>query len=240
MVGAPDPEFLRPGEALIPAMARAAAEMRDYFVGWIERCRRDGAPRGLTSQLLSGAVGGKPLTEQQLQGYFQLLTAAGSETTRNAVTGGVQALLERRAELARLARDPALLPAAAEEVLRWTSPVIQFARTACADFELGGVRIRKGDDVALFYPSANRDEAVFPDPYRFDVGRTPNHHLAFGYGPHFCLGANLARAELRVMLEALLPRLSQLELVGRPELVPHLHVGGVRSFCLRKAGSEAA
>jgi cytochrome P450 len=238
MVGAPDAEFLRPGEALIPAMGRAAAEARDYFLSWIERNRREGVPRGITSQLLAGEIGGCPLTEQQLQGYFLLLTAAGSETTRNAITGGVHALLNHREELARLEDDPALLPTAVEEILRWTSPVIQFARTAVADFELAGVRIRARDDVAMFYPSANRDEAVFAHPYRFDVGRTPNQHLAFGYGPHFCLGANLARLELRVMLEELLPRLSHLEGVGQPELVPHLHVGGIRSLRLRTTGAR--
>jgi cytochrome P450 len=235
MIGAPDPEYLRPGEALIHASGRAAAECRDYFLSWIEQSRRDGGQRGLTTQLLVGEIGGESLTEQQLQGYFLLLTAAGSETTRNALTGGVHALLEHCGELARLERTPALVPTAVEEILRWTSPVIQFARTALADFELGGVRIRAGDDVAMFYPSANRDESAFAEPYRFDVGRTPNHHLAFGYGPHFCLGANLARVELRVMLEELLPRLSRLAVVGEPERVPHLHVGGVKSLYLRRA-----
>jgi cytochrome P450 len=120
-------------------------------------------------------------------------------------------------------------------VLRWTSPVIQFARTAARDYELSGVRIRAGEDVAIFYPSANRDETVFPVPYRFDVGRRPNHHLAFGHGAHFCLGANLARRELKAMLTALLPLLPGLEIAGAPELVPHLHVAGIKRLPLRRA-----
>ncbi|MBW2419161.1 MAG: cytochrome P450 [Deltaproteobacteria bacterium] len=234
LVGAADDEFLEPGEEPILAAARAVDLLRDYFLAWIEGCRRDGvAGHGLSTALLDGRVAGAALTEQQLQGYFTLILAAGSETARNAATGGVHALLEHPSELERLVRDPSLLGSAVEEILRWTSPVIQFARTAVTDFELSGVRIRAGEDVAMFYPSANRDEAVFPEPYRFDVARSPNYHLAFGHGAHFCLGSNLARQELRAMLAALLPLLPELELAGRPELVPHLHVGGIKKLLVR-------
>ena len=125
---------------------------------------------------------------------------------------------------------------AAEEILRWTSPVVQFARTAVEDFTLAGVRIRAGEDVGMFYPSANRDEAVFDEPYRFDVGRRPNNHLAFGgYGAHFCLGANLARWELRAALQALLPVLPRLSLAGRETRVPMLHVPAIQYLPVRRA-----
>src|SRR5207237_9423118 len=128
------------------------------------------------------------------------LVAAGKETTRNATTGGVQALIRNPEQLQKLRDDPALVDAAVEEILRWTSIVIQFTRTAIEETEIRGQRIRKGETVAMWYPSANRDEEVFPDPYRFDITRDPNPHFAFGgYGEHFCLGANLARWELRAM-----------------------------------------
>jgi len=153
-----------------------------------------------------------------------LLTAAGSETTRNAFTGGVYALLQHRAELTRLEGDPGLLPTAVEEILRWTSPVIPFART--------GSQTSSSRECAFAQATTSRCSTRRRTATR-QVGRTPNHHLAFGYGPHFCLGANLARLELRVMIEQLLPRLSRLEVVGRPDLIPHLHVGGVRSLYLR-------
>lgn len=218
------------------AASRATELMRDYFLTWIERGRAKGDDvPGMVGKLSQSRVDDELLTEQQLQGYLTVLVAAGSETTRNAVSGGVLALLEHPEQLALLTRSPELMPSAVEEVLRWTSPVIQFARTALSDFELSGVRIRAGQDVGLFYPSANRDEEVFSDPYRFDVTRTPNHHLAFGHGSHFCLGANLARQELQVMLSALLPRLPQLELAEPPKRVAHLHVGGIKTLYLRRA-----
>lgn len=236
LVGAADPDFVEPGEDTMLAAARAMESMREYFQEWIDRGRRDGETSdGLLGRLLTARVEGTPLTAQQLQGYLALLLTAGSETTRNALTGGVVALLEHPDELARLVREPQHLESAVEEILRWTSPVIQFARTAKTDFELSGVQIRTGDDVALFYPSANRDEEVFDEPYRFDVARTPNHHLTFGHGAHFCLGANLARLELRAMLAALLPLLPDLEIAGKPQRVGHLHVAGIKELRVRLA-----
>ncbi|MFM8862402.1 MAG: cytochrome P450 [Acidimicrobiia bacterium] len=183
---------------------------------------------GLLSSIATGEVDGCPLTDQQLNGYVLLLLAAGNETTRNATTGGVIALLNHPEQLQRLVADPELVEPAVEEILRWTSPVIQFARTATADVELHGTLIRAGDTVGLFYPSANRDERAFVDPYRFDVGRTPNYHLAFGHGAHFCMGANLARWELRAVLRALLPLLPRLQLVGQPTRFGHPHLGALQ------------
>jgi len=238
MLNAHEPDYYRPGENLIEAITRAAEEMRVYMADLVERRRADGATGDdLASVLVRARIDGAPLTDQQLQGYLTVLLGAGNETTRNATSGGVQALLEHPDQCERLCEDPGLLISAVEEILRWTSPVVQFARTAVEDFELGGQKIRAGEDVGMFYPSANRDEDVFEDPYRFDVARAPNDHLAFGgYGAHFCLGANLARWELRAALRALIPILPEMELAGPEPRVPHLHVPAIQHLPVRYTG----
>ena len=157
------------------------------------------------------------LSQIELDMFFLLLVIAGSETTRNALSGGLVALLDHPDQLERLRRAPAAIPVAVEEILRWSSPVSCFARRATADTEIRGVRIGKGDRVSVWYPSANRDEDVFDEPFRFDIGRTPNPHVAFGGGgAHFCLGANLARRELVTLLEVLFERTERIELAGTP------------------------
>lgn len=216
-----------PGESFDELRMRRGTELYRFCQEIGERGRADDSG-GLLSSISTGEVDGCPLDDQQLNGYVLLLLAAGNETTRNATTGGVIALLNHREQLERLVADPDLIDTAVEEILRWTSPVIQFARTATADVELHGVRIRAGDTVGLFYPSANRDERAFVDPYRFDVGRSPNFHLAFGHGAHFCMGANLARWELRAVLRALLPLLPRLELVGDVTRFGHPHLGALQ------------
>ena len=164
-----------------------------------------------------------------------LLIAAGLDTTRHATTGGVHLLLENPDQLDRLVADPSLLDSAVEEILRYASPVIHFMRTAVEDFEIGGQTIRKGDSVSLWYPSANRDEEVFDRPYEFDIGRNPNPHLAFGgYGPHFCIGAHLARAQLRAVFRELLPLLPKLEVAGDLVRMKNLHVGGYTALPIRQ------
>jgi cholest-4-en-3-one 26-monooxygenase len=237
MLGALEPSYVKPGEPRPKAQARAGADLVDYMRKLVaERSGNAKAKRDLSSRILNGRLDGKPLTEQQLVGYLQLVLAAGNETTRNAISGGVQALLQHPEERDELCANPKLVKSAAEEILRWTSPVTQFARTAVRDFTLRGVTIRAGQDVGMFYPSANRDEEVFRDPYRFDVARTPNNHLAFGgYGAHFCLGANLARWELRAALRALLPVLPRMQLAGRETRVPFLHVPAVQHLPVRLA-----
>jgi cytochrome P450 len=167
-----------------------------------------------TDDVWSILAGGE-LDEFELDLFFMALTFGGSETTRNALAQGLMALLDNPDQLAQLRQDPSLLPTAIEEVLRWSSPVICFGRTVTRDVELGGQQLRAGDRVGLFYPSANRDREVFADPVRFDIRRSPNPHLAFGGGgPHFCLGASLARTELQVMIGALLRRFEVIEITG--------------------------
>jgi cytochrome P450 len=159
----------------------------------------------------------KPLTKFELDFFFIILAIAGSETTRNAISQGFVALLEHPEQLAQLRADPGLLDSAVEEIIRWSSPVLYFGRTAVVDAEIGGARIRAGDRVTLWYPSGNRDERAFEDPYRFDIRRTPNPHVSFGGGgAHYCLGANLAKREVHVMIKGLLDRFSDIELLGPP------------------------
>ena len=164
-----------------------------------------------TDDLLSTVVAGG-LSDAELGAFFSLLFTAGSETTRNSIAGGILAFAERPAEWARLRADRNLLPTAVEEILRWTSATAYNRRTATRDVELGGVTIRAGQKTTHWYPAANRDETVFADPDRFDVGRDPNPHLAFGHGIHHCLGASLARLEIATMLTVLLDRCAGFEL----------------------------
>lgn len=157
------------------------------------------------------------LSETELDMFFFLLTIAGSETTRNAISGGLIALVEHPDQLALLRREPGAMRAAVEEILRWTSPVAYFARRATRATEIRGVPIAEGDRITLWYPSANRDEEVFEDPFRFDITRSPNNHVAFGGGgPHFCLGANLARHEITILFEELLARTNDIEILAPP------------------------
>jgi len=236
MIGAPEVEFYQPGETFSDGRSRAFGELVEYMLRLIHDRKARGPSDDISSLIVHAEVDGKPLTDQQLQGYLFVILAAGNETTQNAITGGVHALLEHPDQLALLCENPGLVVSAAEEILRWTSPVVQFARTPIEDFELAGTTIRAGEDVGMWYPSANRDEAVFEDPYRFDITRDPNRHLAFGgYGAHFCLGANLARWELRAALRSLIPVLPKLELAGAPERVPNLHVSAIHRLPVRAA-----
>lgn len=237
MIGAAEPDFFEPEEDHNLGILRAAEEMTDYMIE-VVRNRRARGPDGqdLSNLIVHSQIDGKPLTEQQLQGYLFVILAAGNETTQNAISGGISALLEHPDQSDLLCSDPSLVESAAEEILRWTSPVVQFARTAVKDFELAGTTIKAGQDVGMWYPSANRDETVFKDPYRFDITRNPNHHLAFGgFGAHFCLGANLARWELRAALRALIPILPRLEAAGALERVPNLHVSAIYRLPVRAA-----
>ena len=224
--------WAEPGETFDDLRFRMGKDFSAYIGTIIDDCQAE--PRDdLTGAVVQGEVDGCPLNTQQLTGYITLLLGAGNETTRNATTSGVTALLQNPDQIDRLLADESMIEPAVEEILRWTSPVIQFARTATADVERHGQTIREGDTVGVFYPSANRDEAVFDDPYRFDVGRNPNHHMAFGHGVHFCLGANLARWELRAMLKAILPLLPRLELADAPDRHGHLHLGAVKHQLVR-------
>jgi cytochrome P450 len=206
----------------------AIAEMMGYAAGVYETKTR--APgEDIATALVHAEVDGQRLSPLEFNLFFMLLVNAGGDTTRNLVGTGMYELLRHPAELARLRAERALLPTAIEEMLRWVSPVVHFRRTAACDTTLHGRAIREGDKVVVFYASANRDEAAFVDPDRFDVGRTPNEHLAFGGGgAHFCLGAHLARLEIRALFDAVLDGLLDLALAGPIERLPSLFINGVR------------
>jgi cholest-4-en-3-one 26-monooxygenase len=196
--------------------------------------RVDGHGTDLLSVLLDAEVDGDRLTPIDIDLFFMLLMNAGSETTRNLITGGMLALFEHPDQRERLRDAPELLPTAIEEMLRWVTPVMHFRRTARADTELGGERIAAGDKVVMWYVSANRDESAFAEPDRFDVGRTPNDHVAFGAGgPHFCLGASLARLEARLLFEQLLVELPDLAPAGRVRRLGSNFIHGIKELPVR-------
>ncbi len=203
--------------------AQAAIEMFAYADALCEQRRRE-PQNDLISALLEAELDGERLDQMQLDLFFMLLQNAGSETTRNLITSGTVALIQHPEQFDRLRADLSLLPTAIEELLRFTSPVMLFARSAVEDAEVGGRLIEAGDRVVMVYPSANRDERVFDSPDTIDVGRTPNEHVAFGAGgPHYCLGASLARLEAKVMFEAIATRFKGLALGGDPDTFPRLH-----------------
>lgn len=214
----------------------ARAAMTEMFAYADRLCseRAGGDGTDLLSVLLAAEVDGDRLSQMDVDLFFMLLMNAGSETTRNLVTGGVNTLFQHPDERARLVADPALLPSALEEMLRWITPVMHFRRTARADTQLGGQAIAEGDKVVMWYVAANRDEAAFPEADRFDVGRTPNEHVAFGAGgPHFCLGASLARLEARVMFEELITRFPDLEPAGPPRRLRSNFIHGIKELPVR-------
>jgi cytochrome P450 family 142 subfamily A polypeptide 1 len=207
------------GEGGDAAMAKATEsfiEFREYLLGAIAE-RRANPGEDLLSVLVGAEIDGEGLDDEIIVQEAVLLLIAGDETTRHVLSGGLYQLLRHRDQWDRLRDDPSLLPAAVEEMLRWVSPVKSMGRTVTRPVELGGQRLAAGDDVLLIYPSANRDEDMFEDPYRFDIERDPNDHLAFGIGTHFCLGTALARLELSCLFEVLLERLPDLELLDDAE-----------------------
>lgn len=232
VVGALDPEFHRDAESAQATQARAVGEMVAYLADLLARRRTD--PTGdLISFLAQARPAGGPVPDAEIIAFAVLLMIAGNETTRNATSGGLVAFLEHPDEWRRLRADPALLPPAMEEVLRWTSPVVHFARTATEDVELGGQTIRAGDALGLFYASANRDEEVHHEPFAFRIDRRPNRHLAFGVGEHVCLGAHVARLELRAIFSELLRRLEHCELTGPVVRLRSATTGGLKSVPVR-------
>jgi cholest-4-en-3-one 26-monooxygenase len=223
LIGQDDPEY---GITADDAK-RASLEVYMYANQLaVERRKQPGDD--LISVLLNAEVDGERLTEMEFNVFFMLLMVAGNETTRNLISGGMLSLIQHPDQWACLRRDTSLISTAVDEMLRWVSPVMSFRRTATRDTEIRGQKIREGDKLLMFYGAANRDEEIFPDADRFDVGRTPNDHLAFGIGEHFCLGASLARLEIRVMFEELLRRLPDIELAGPVARLRSNFINGIK------------
>jgi len=223
---------------LLPFRSPAALEIFDYSRRLAAARRRQPRPDLMTA-LVQGAIGGRPLPQREIDAMFLLLVVAGNETTRQAIALGVQALLEHPGQIAVLQdADDRGWRLAVEELLRWTTPLHHFRRTATRDAVLGGQHIAAGDKVVVWYTSANRDESVFPGPYRLDLRRSPNPHTTFGRGgPHRCLGEHLARLELRVLLRELLPTLPRLRPDGPPARIRSNFTNGLKRFPVRLAAS---
>ena len=225
ILGFDDPEYV----STIGDLVNAGMELFQYGLALAEARQRD--PRDdIATALVHAEVDGERLTAAELGSFFVLLVVAGNETTRTAISHGLLALSEHPDQRQLwLADMDTVSPTAVEEIVRWASPVIHFRRTATSDLDLGGQRISEGDRVVVLYLSANRDTGVFDDPYSFDVTRSPNDHVAFGAGgPHFCLGANLARREIRVMFEELLTRVPDLTVSGEPERLRSAFINGIK------------
>jgi cholest-4-en-3-one 26-monooxygenase len=222
------------GEEASQRMAEAGMGYFAYAQRLID-ARRERPTDDMMSVLVHAEVEGDRMDDGEIISESLLILNGGDETTRHVISGGVYELLRERGRWEELQQDRALIPSAVEEMLRWVSPIKNMARTATVDVELGGQRIAAGEKLLLLYPSANRDEAVFEDPFRFDIHRSPNDHLAFGFGTHFCLGTSLARLELRVVLEQLLVRLPDVALVDdvEPSHRPANFVSGYEKVAVR-------
>jgi cytochrome P450 len=230
LFGGDDPELAR--GATPEDQMQVIYDFFSYFGALIDE-RRARPTDDLASVIANATLDGEPLGPFQMVSYYMIIATAGHDTTSYSMAGGLQALLENPDQLARLQARPDLVPTAVDEMIRWVSPVRHFLRNLVEPYELGGQRLEAGERVLLSYWSANRDEAVFDDPFRFDVGRQPNRHLAFGFGAHYCLGALLAKMEMRALFGELIPRLRWIEPAGPAELTRSIFVGGHKHLPVR-------
>jgi cytochrome P450 len=238
LFGAADPELGRDGgQAAQPAEERpfdfgVIVDFSNYFRALSER-KRANPTDDLASIIANAQIDGQPISDLEAMSYYIIVATAGHDTTSSSVAGALWALAENPAELAKVKADPSLIPTLVDESIRWTTPVKTFMRTATEDVHFAGRDIKKGDWLMLCYASGNRDEAVFEDPDHFHVDRKPNKHLAFGYGAHLCLGQHLAKMEMRILWEELLPRLSDLALDGTPAMSEAVFVNGPKRLPIR-------
>ncbi|MCB1005691.1 MAG: cytochrome P450, partial [Acidimicrobiales bacterium] len=227
MIGADDPEYNK--DADNRAVAQGAAAELYLYASALGEARRNDPREDVVTRLINAEIEGDKLTSEEFELFILLLAVAGNETTRNATAHGMHALMTHPDQFALLCEQPELLPTAVEEILRWASPVLYFRRQATRNYELRDTTIKAGDKVAMWFVSGNRDEEVFDDPYTFDITRSPNDHIAFGGGgAHFCLGANLARLELRLLFEQVVQRLPDMRLAGDVERLRSNFIGGIK------------
>jgi len=227
-----DPDLQRGGEERRVAAKALAIDFFQMFNEVIED-RRANPRDDLATVLANGRVKGEPMGPMETLGYFLITFTAGHDTTKNALVGGIQALAEHPEEFQKLKRRPELVPSAVEEILRWSSPVNYMKRVVGRDLDFRGQELRKGDNLVLFYTSANRDEEVFADSFAFRIDRRPNPHLAFGIGEHFCLGAHLARRSQQALLAEMARRIDSIELAAEPERIHSSFVVGMKKLPLR-------
>ncbi len=232
LFGADDPELQRDGEDRQAAIRELGLELFQYF-GKIIEDRRTNPRDDLATVLANGQVDGEPMGPMETFGYYLITFTAGHDTTKNAIAGGIRALVENPSEMAKVKADPGLVPRLFEEIVRWTTPVNYMKRTAAHDLEFRGRQIREGDELVLFYASANRDEEIFDEPFAFRADRDPNPHLGFGIGEHFCLGANFARRSARALFRELVSRVEHWELAGEPQWIRSSFVVGLKHLPIR-------
>jgi cytochrome P450 len=208
------------------------AVVADFFAYFsaLTAARRETPTDDLASVIANATINGEPLGDMETISYYVIIATAGHDTTASSISGGLHALMENPAQLQMLRHDPSLMSSAVDEMIRWTTPVKHFMRTATEDYVLRGRTIKAGESVLLSYPSGNRDEDVFDHADQFDITRSPNKHLAFGFGVHFCLGAQLARMEARALFNELLPRLRSVEMSGDPKWMQTVFVGGLKTM----------
>ena len=236
MVGGDDPEYGVTDEQRFDA----ATEMWAYASSLAEEKRKE-LKDDIVSKLISPDEAGNVLSELEFDLFFMLLAVAGNETTRNAISGGMYALTQHPAEWDKLKADQGLIPTAADEIVRWVSPVNVFRRTATQDVEVGGVQMKQGDKVLIYYNSANRDETVFDNPDVFDIAREPNPHVGFGGGgPHFCLGRHLAKLEIECLFRSLITQCERVELVNEPRRLRSNFINGIKEMTVRFIPASAS
>ena len=229
MIGSKDPEY-----AVSQQMAQNAAIEMYMYSNELAKKRREEPRDDIVTALLNADIDGDRLSEMDFNVFFLLLAVAGNETTRNAMSHGMHALIEHPDQFAMLVENPALVPSATEEILRWASPVMFFRRNVTRDTEMRGQKFKAGDKVSIWYVSANRDEDIFPDPFTFDIRRTPNEHVAFGGGgPHFCLGNSLARLEMNILFEELVKRVGLVERTGPVKRLRSNFINGLKHLPVR-------
>lgn len=229
---APDDEELGGGRTEPEDFRQLGQEFLELFLPIIQD-RRQNPRDDLASLLANAVIDGQPMGPAETLGYYLIVFNAGHDTTKNALAGGLRALIEHPEAFDRIRRDPTLVPKAVEEIVRWTSPVNYMKRTAACDVEVRGHKIREGEALMMFYGSANRDEEVFDHPFTFDIDRDPNRHIAFGYGEHFCMGAHLARRSLRAIVAELARRVEHWEITGEPEWLTGSFVVGLKHLPVR-------
>ncbi len=231
--GSDDPD-VQAARTMTASLADTVKVFSDYFRD-LTAARRRNPSDDLATLFAQAEIDGRPMADHESVSYYILVATAGHDTTSSTTAGGLLALIENPDAQARLRADPSLLPGAVDEMVRWVSPVRHFFRTATRDHELRGKVIRAGDSLMMCYPSANRDEEIFDDPFAFRVDRPANRHIAFGYGPHLCLGMHMARMEIRIFYEEWLRRIASVELAGDPAWLASTNVGGLKRLPIRFA-----
>lgn len=236
MFGSSDPETRRTTGA-----ASRIEPVREFtrYCNALTADRRANPRDDVATVIANATVDGRPITELEAMSYYLLICTAGHDTTSSSAAAGLLQLIRHPDQMRQLRDSPELLPRAVDEFIRWASPIKHFFRTATADVELHGQTVRKGDFLMLCYPSANRDEQVFDDPQAFRIDRAPARHVAFGYGPHLCLGQHLAKLEIRILFEEMLARIDDFALTGEPHLLHSTFSGGLKTLPIRYAAKAA-